>query len=161
MQTGDKRIQSSEESKVPLSRWYFVRQFLLVLIAAGLGLIGGFVSGAGYGGNYAPDFSFLGMPGYEGTSLMAGVVSGGMLLLIAGLSAGLVRRRGVASLTIIGAFMGIALGAPRFFSLIAPSSGLLIVTYVGCASIGAIAGMSFGLLAFQARGGKGAGSQAS
>jgi hypothetical protein len=123
-----------------------ILRILLVPIAGVLGLVAGFVSGMSFGGNYAPEFNFLGMPGYEGSALMAGVISGGMLLLISCFSVCLQRRLGTALFATVGGLVGVFFGAPLLFPIIAPSRVLLAFAYIGSASIGAAFGAAVRLL---------------
>jgi hypothetical protein len=160
MENDNEHVRAGGENRAPHFGWHLARHLLWVLLAAGLGSVAGFMSGASYGGTYAPEFSFLGMPGYEGSAMMAGIVSGSLLLFIAGLSVGLQRRQGAASMTLVGAFLGVLLVAPRLFPIIAPSTGLLAVAYVGGTSFGAVVGLAIGLLTLRAKRGKGSGRQA-
>jgi hypothetical protein len=146
MDSEDERLRPNEERKgsPPLGR--LVWRTVLALLAAGAGYVGGLASGGGYGGTYALDFSFLGMPGYEGSASMAGVVAGGTILLVAGLSFWLFRRWSTAAMIIIGAYIGILAGAPLFFPIIAPSVGLFALAYFGCGVIGALVGLIIGSL---------------
>ena len=127
--------------------WRLVGQMVLALMAGGFGYIGGLLSGAGYGGNHAPDFFFLGSPGYEGSALMAGIISGGTLFVIAIVSLLLLRKLSVATLTMVGALVGIVVGAPLFFAVIAPSTWLLAAVYAGSAVVGAVVGLIIGSVA--------------
>jgi hypothetical protein len=154
MENDNEHVPSRGENRTPHVGWHLVRHLVWVLLAAGLGSVAGFISGASYGGNYAPEFSFLGMPGYEGSAMMAGIVSGSFLLLISGLSIGLQRRQGMALPPIVGALLGVLLVSPRLFPIVAPSTGLLAVAYVGGTSLGAVVGLTIGLLAFRAKRGK-------
>jgi len=151
MDTDNERIQPGETGKKSRSRWRLIWRIVLALVAAGLGYIGGLISGSGYGGNYAPDFSFFGMPGYEGSGMMAGVASGGSILLVASLSLVFLRNSGTAVFVVVGAFVGILFGAPLFFPVIAPSTGLLALTYAGSAGVGALVGAGIGALTFRRR----------
>ncbi len=146
MEFEDERFQSTEERKGRLSPWRLVGQVVVALLSTGIGYIGGVVSGGSYGGNFVPDFSFLGMPGYEGSAVMAGVVTGGTILLVAVLSFWLLRRWSTSAMAIIGAYIGILAGAPLFFPIIAPSIGLFALAYFGCGMIGAVIGALIGIL---------------
>ena len=150
-ESGD--IAPSRENGVAPSHWRLIRRALVALVGAGLGVLGGCISGAEYGGNYTTGFSFLRMPGYEGSGLLAAMVSGGTLLLIAVLSFGLRQKLGAGAITIVGAFVGILFGAPLFFPIVAPSAstGLLALIYVGSAGIGALIGAISGLIAFRSK----------
>lgn len=124
----------------PAPRWREVGTALLSVVAGGLALLGGCISGSSYGGNHAPDFEFLGKPGYEGSSWMgalAAVLAMAMVALVSGLT---IRRKAARWLTLLGALVGVLLGAPLFFPIIAPSVWLLAVVYFGCSLIGACVG---------------------
>ncbi|MFC2095549.1 hypothetical protein ACFLSW_03830 [Candidatus Bipolaricaulota bacterium] len=127
------------------SGWAGIRRVLFVLLSGAIGLVGGCLNGATYGGNYAPDFSFLGQPGYEGSGLMGAIVSAASILVIAGLSIGLLRR-GSAALSIIGALLAISFAPSAFYTMIAPSEGLFALSFIGSAILGALIGAALGLL---------------
>jgi len=57
--------------------------------AAGAGAVGGFLIGATYGGQYAPQFEFAGLTGYEATGLIGELVG----LVVVGLSTFYLVRR--------------------------------------------------------------------
>jgi hypothetical protein len=139
-------VQPGERRSRPATPWRSVWRIALTLLCGGLGYIGGLISGSSYGGNYVPDFSFLNLPGYEGSASMAAVVSAGALLLVAGLSLSFKRGCGRAWLGIPGALVGILVGPPLFFPVIAPSVELFGLTYVGCAGVGALIGVGLGAL---------------
>jgi len=122
------------------SRWREVRNALLAILGGGLALLGGCFTGANYGGNYAPDFVFLGQPGYQGSSLMAGLACLVSLAMIALLSELTMRRMAARCFTITGALAGMLLGGPLLFQVIAPSVWLLAAVYFGSAALGALIG---------------------
>ena len=145
----NERDQPTEEDspKRKPSQWRRIGQILLALVAGGVGYIVGLLTGANYGGNYAPDFSFLGFPGYEGSGLMAGIAAGGTLFVIAMGSLLLLRKLSVSTLTIVGGILGTMVGAPLFFAVIAPSIWLLAAVYAGSGLVGALVGLIIGSLA--------------
>ncbi|MBU1049167.1 hypothetical protein KKG90_03980 [Candidatus Bipolaricaulota bacterium] len=140
-----------EQDSTKSSRRHGIGRVLAVLLAGAIALVGGFVNGSNYGGNYAPDLSFLGSPGYEGGALMGGMVAAVTILLIAGLSIGL-QRRGVAALSTVGALAGIVLVPPMLFPSIAPSEALFALSYIGSGVVGALIGTAIGALVFSPRG---------
>ncbi len=66
-----------------------MRSAMVLAVAGFLGVIGGFLAGATYGGNYAPNAFFGGVRGYEATGLL-GALTGGLVCVLAVL---LVSRR--------------------------------------------------------------------
>ncbi len=148
------RIGLGGNGETKRSRSPLLRKALLVLLAAFLGLLGGCISGVNYGGNYASNLSFLGLRGYEATGWLAGLISGGTLLVIASLSVGTMQNRAALTLTIIGGVLGVLFGVSLFFPII-PASGLFVaLVYVASGSIGALVGAIAGRLVFRTRTGK-------
>jgi len=144
----DERSDSPTDEREPggMPRWRDIKGVLAILLVAGIGAVGGCISGTNFGGNYAEDFTFLGQVGYEGTALMAGMVCGASLLVIAGFALGLLRNKGAAAFAMIGSLAGVLFGPSSLFAVIAPSVGLLALTYIGFAVLGAAIGMGLGLL---------------
>lgn len=128
------------------SRWKPLVRTVGVVLAAGLALVVGLIGGSSFGGNYAPDFTFWGMPGYEGSGLLAGLLAGFTLLVIGGVAGALLKRRGGLLLVMIGALAAIALGPHLLFPVVPPEAVALALVYIGCAVAGAAIGWGISLL---------------
>jgi hypothetical protein len=131
------------------SRWAGTRRVLLVFLATAIAVVGGCTGGAEFGGNYATDLSFLGMPGYEGSGLLGGLVSGLVMLLIGGVATEQLRRKGASTWVLIGALVAILFGPRLLFPVIPPQELALALTYLICAVVGSLIGL--GVSTFAAR----------
>ena len=137
-----------KENRTPgyRGRWTRGKQILVLLSAAALALLAGFVVGAGFGGTYAPDFSFLGMRGYEGSGLLGGLVCGVTVLLIGAFSTERLRRKGAAYWVLAGALAAIVFGPRLLFPRIPPQEVAFVLLHVGCAFGGALIGWGMATL---------------
>jgi len=149
----ENRVGPQEEPRKPEneSRWAGLKRVLTVLLAAALALLGGCIGGSSFGGNYAPDFSFWGMPGYEGSGLLGGLVAGLTVFVIGGFATELLHRRGASLWVLAGSLAAIVFG-PRFlFPVVPPQEVALALVYIGCAGVGALIGWGISLLAGRAK----------
>jgi len=122
------------------------KKIVVVLSAAILAVLAGFIGGTGFGGTYAPDFSFLGMPGYEGSALLGGLVCGATVLLIGAFSTERLRRKGAAYWVLAGALAAIVFGPRLLFPRIPPQGVAFALLHVGCAFGGALIGWGISTL---------------
>jgi len=137
---GESRKQQDSRRKKNIAR------LVGVLLAAFLAFVVGFIGGSGFGGNYAADFSFLGMPGYEGSSLLGGLAAGLAVLVIGGVTCALSSRGGGLLLVLVGALAAIALGPRLLFPVIPPEESAFALIYLGCAVVGGAIGWGVSLL---------------
>jgi hypothetical protein len=133
------------------SLWADVKRGLSAVLAALVALVGGFINGASFGANHAPDFSFSGMPGYEGGGLLGGMVSGLSVLLIAVFAVFLLRPMSRAALVVAGALAMTLFGAPALFPVIPPQEWALALTYLSCTVVGTLVGLGVSALATRRR----------
>jgi len=146
MQDGSgKTSQGASEASVMGCR-RAILHIMGVLLAAGLASAVGLIGGSSFGGNFAPDFLFLGMPGYEGSGLLGAVTAGSTVFLVGSLAAGLLKRSGSLVSVLIGALAAIALGQRLLFPLISPDELAFALLHVGCAFGGALIGWGIATL---------------